>query len=97
MTVSQSGRSAYSRFRPMKTSEKGFGAKRFLTAGETTLPILKLVRLPATAMASIVTPNFHGSCFHVENRNDPDDVPTTIATNVLISSKIGRASCRERG
>ena len=44
-------------------------------------------------MAIITAPILHGSSFHAVNRNVPMDVPTTIATKVLISS---RALARER-
>ena len=53
----------------------------------------KLARQPTTATVVSTTPIFHSADFQAVNRNGPIDVPSTIATSVVISS---RALARER-
>ena len=71
---------------PIHISPNGFFWKGAWAPDGGTRVIFRLVRKPATATASVTTPIFHGSFFHTANRNEPIDVPSTIATNVLISS-----------
>ncbi len=67
-------------------SEKGLRRSGASAPAAPTRGIRKLAAKPAIATATITSPIFHGSSFHITNRKEPMEVPSTIATNVLISS-----------
>ena len=85
-TVRHSGRSRNKRLVPVITSANGLIRNGARTSLGRTRVIRRLVAKPATAMPSITRPMFHGSFFHAVKRTEPIEVPSTIATNVLISS-----------
>src|SRR6266481_5670919 len=85
-TVSHSGRSFRKCFVPVNTSENGLRRNGAAVPPGATFVILKLVNSPATATASSTSPIFHVCSFQAVNRKEPIEVPSTIATNVLISS-----------
>ena len=85
-TVSQSTRSRRSRFRPSQMSRHGFGSMRRPGADAGTCGMRKLRPVPRTAAATTIRPISHSRSFQASNMTAPQPTPTTMATNVLISS-----------
>ncbi len=93
ITASHRGRSRSRCFVPAVTSASGLSRSGSLDPDAGTRVMRKLVRQPTTATVVSTTPIFHSAVFHAVNRNGPMDVPSTMATSVVISSS---ALARER-
>src|ERR1700676_2699235 len=85
-TVNHSVRSLRRCLVPVITSENGLKRKGAVAGVAATFVILTLVNNPATATSSNNTPIFQASCPQIVNKTEPIEVPSTIATKVLISS-----------
>ncbi len=92
-TVSHSGRTIMKCFVPVTTSENGLRRKGAAAPAGATRVILKLVNNPATATASMTIPIFQAWSLQAVKSREPIEVPSTIATKVVISSS---ALARER-
>ena len=75
------------------TSAKGFQRKGWVAPAAGTRVMRRLVGKPTTAMTMVAGAMRHGSAFQAANRTPPPAMPSTMATNVLISSS---ALARER-
>ena len=65
---------------------EGIPAERLVDPAAGTRGMRRLAAKPTTAMASMATPSLHRWLVHAVKRNEPMDVPTTMATKVVISS-----------